>query len=560
MKTVKVNDIEIRYDDSTSEENLSKIRNIISKYYNIFDKPLIISLSPTSDEGVFYIDDVDEWFKEFMSQIINDYKPILEANDEYKQNCLELILFEYYNREASRTEERYLKFNTNFPCGVSDEHLWIIITAIYYYEKLGENDWINHCIDYLLLTSAKETEEIFMWLISKVGLTVYNELLKVFQEKLLEAGYPNNIAEIAFEQYEKAYKIIRESHFKDGVPDVPQNLSNVDIDKLFIEFLKWINAPQSWYDNYYAKKKAGLILIKIYNSNDLHMDNSRAIIKIEKMNSQDEIIDNSQTSIIAEGQNIIDAFITLVHEFMHSIAANALDDKIASIFSNFITSITAEDEINKYEREISDVLASIEFHSEYPSVFFEGVAADFLVANYGISNIDDYLSFRQFGLLNNYINLFQTICDLAWIRKFGPLQRNHELSSISHLNQVENSMLDNVLKMGYEGKTYIIIKEPNQESITEKSNSKLLDATICGQINRFNKTLKTLSGSMPYCFATYLSDILLSRLDTDPTIIERMIKVTNELPNLTLQDIIDEFDLHELFEQTPNNSRRKQHS
>ena len=85
--------------------------------------------------------------------------------------------------------------------------------------------------------------------------------------------------------------------------------------------------------------------------------------------------------------------------------------------------------------------------------------------------------------------------------------------------------------------------------MVEGSSADSLNTYYDDYVIRVNASLQHDIGIYSYIFATYLSDILLSRLDNDSTIIERMIRITEGLPNLTLQDIMDEFGLHECLEQ-----------
>ena len=83
MKTIKINDIEVRYDDSICDAQLEKIITLIERYYEILIESLksmndgnskcVISLVPTEEEKVFYFGDFLVAFNNFMEQILRNF-------------------------------------------------------------------------------------------------------------------------------------------------------------------------------------------------------------------------------------------------------------------------------------------------------------------------------------------------------------------------------------------------------------------------------------------------------------------------------------------------------
>ena len=322
MNLIKIKDIEIRYNNN---QEIDYIKNVINNNYNLFLSLLgeskVISLIPTKDDGVVYISNFDETFYEVVNQTFNNEgnKVLLENPDLLPAFYIETLIRKNANNPMSLVQP-----NPN----VSDEMLYSLIAYIYFTKTGTFDDFVNY------LKEKKETDKILNWLQTETRFDAYNYLLKTTTDYLIQNDFDflQNISSITNMMLTQSLNnvLAQESETEIKLPTITIQ----EFDNLFNEFLVYINAPKSWKQAYDELKSSGRIS---FEKQVEDLDTS--------MCYRD---DNDVLRILVSTDGTIKSFCSFVHEFMHY--------------------IPMQDSINLTQFSIS----------EFPSIFFEKISAQFL--------------------------------------------------------------------------------------------------------------------------------------------------------------------------------------
>ena len=582
MKTIKINDIEVRYDDSICDAQLEKIITLIERYYEILIESLksmndgnskcVISLVPTEEEKVFYFGDFLVAFNNFMEQILRNFFNDYYVDGSYRY-LVSLFLQEYFNQEAQRGKKELL-FDTTNISGISLS-VWLIVIVCYFAEQCKsdglkqEEKCIECCLEYINSSSGKVTNKIFNWVLNDSGMDLYDFCLGKFCDELSANGWPDNILEIVFAEYEKMLNHLRCLEQGDNKRDNDLENVDIDIDKLFFEFLDYINAPSEWrdyYDGLLEKRALTIEIVKDEHAGTKKQDeegeqrantthvNLIPIIKNGKLQVEDI------SNIKIQKANKADAFIILVHEFIHYVNWNKLLDKVNEHLLLFVprNGVLGEDEY-KHVNDVVNMFHSQRFKLlEFPSIFFEKVSAYFLACKFPQKfSTSSLLVFRPFSELYNYIVFFYVWLDLKRRKEFNRIDKKNGFKPIelNDLHEKLNKILDEIDFNGWQDEVgikripFYVRWNCSREDYRRESE----DAFG----NSFYDQLKSIVlGSddillcIAYALGNFLADYLIDQLDNDPTIIERMVRVVDE-GTLCLEDITCEFNLYELFGQVP---------
>ena len=589
MKSVTINDLEIRYDDSICDAYLEKVLTLIERYYEILiesfkeknngNSKCIISLVPTEDKDVFCYEDFFAAFNNFMEKTLRDIFKYYYVSGRY-EGILPRYLEEYFNQEAKKKKINLsLKFYTG---DISEKPMfsWLVVIVSYFAEKcMGdglkpEEECIERCLDYINSSSGKVTNEIFNWVLSKYGLNLYDFCLGDFLKKLSARGLPNNILEIVLSEYENMFNRLIALGIKDD--NEADDLENVDIDinNLFLEFLDYINAPSEWYDYYKILLEEKRLTYEIVKKDDNTKKqdeeegqrantiyaNCKAIIKNGKL----QVVDTSNIKIKAA--NKAGAFITLIHEFIHYVNWNKLLDKVNAhlLFFSPRYGVFGKDEY-KYVQDMVNMLCSqSETINEFPSIFFEKIAASFLASKFsGKVSATSLLAFRTFDELKKYITLFYVWLDLQQKKEIEGIEEDTEFKPVD-LNvsrEKINKILDEIDFSGRQDEVgikripFYVRRNCSREDYIREFEGAF--------VKNFHERLKNivLHGDkillyITYALGNFLAEYLTEQLDTDPTVVERMVRCVDE-GTLSLDEIIREFNLYDLFNQAPPGFERK---
>ena len=582
MKSIFINDIEVRYDDSVCDAQLEKIITLIERYYEILIESLksmnngnskcVISLVPTEEEKVFHFRDFLAAFNNFMEQTLRDFFNDYYVNGSYRY-LVSLFLQEYFNQEAQRKKKEPFFDTTN----ISGKSLmvWLILIVCYFAEQCKsdglkqEEKCIECCLEYINSSSGKVTNKIFNWVLNDSGMDLYDFCLGKFLKDLSANGWPDNILEIVFAEYEKMLNHLRCLEQGDNKRDNDLENVDIDIDKLFFEFLDYINAPSEWRDYYNGLLEKRMLTFEIVK--DKHAgtkkqdeegeqrtnticENFKPIIKNGKLQVEDI------SNIKIQAANMADAFIVLVHEFIHYVNWKKLLDKVNEHLLLFVprNGVLGEDEY-KHVIDVVNMFGSQRSQLfEFPSIFFEKVSAYFLVCKFPRKfSISSLLVFRPFSELKHYIGFFYVWLDLKRRKEIEEIDKNSEFKpvelNISH--EKLNKILDEIDFNGWQDEVgikripFYVRRNCSREDYRRESEA-AFGNSFYEQLEDVVLYSDDISLCITYALGNFLADYLNEQLDSDPTIVERMVRVVDE-GTLSLDDITREFDLYELFGQVP---------
>ena len=497
MKKITIRDIEIQYNDEQANK-IDYIINTISKNYGLFLDALgtsrIISLVPTDEKNTLYIENFDEAFYSIIDKCFN--------NDTVKQefnapNIMSALYVEILLRKLKIKSKVLIQSNSN----ISDETLDSLI-AYKYYEKNGS---FSEFVEYL--KTRNESDLIFNWLKNEFRWDTYNYLLEITVNYLKEYDFDflENISDINTMMMNQTVNniVMQESEQEVELPTITIE----ELDNLFNEFLKYINAPIKWKQLYDELKNSGRISFEKQTDG------------IDASNCYRD--DNGALRISISTDGTIKCFISLVHEFMHYVS------KVVSTLSI----------------------------SEFPSIFFEKVSAQFLKdKGYKEDIVNKIVAFRNKNNMDIYTEASPLFNDITAFIKDGPIKRERKIKYWENHFRIIQETKEKLAKMLEENGETVdsdILKQPNIDIPTEVDKD--CDILIESFIQNGLLVLLVIDGYQ-YLLDTFLADEVLKQTTTDPTVISKMIKTTDELGNMNLQSVLDLFNMQDVLSKDSGNT------
>lgn len=489
MNTIRVKNIEIRYDD-TQNFQIDYIKSVISNNYDLFSIMLgeskIISLIPTNEDEVVYISDFDQTFYKAVNTIFNN-----EENNSLLDNKDLLPAF-YIESLVRRSPGNYMSLVKPNP-NVNDEMFYSLIAYIYFAKTGTFDDFVNY------LKNKADLNMILDWLQKETRFDAYNYLLEFTINHLKEMGFNflddiSDITNIMLNQL-TSNNISQENEIK-----LP-SMTIQKLDSLFYEFLKSINAPDSWKQIYEDLKTSGRISFENQVDN---IDNS--------MCYRDE---NNILRILISTDGTIKCFCSFVHEFAHYVSMQ------------------------------NSVKLSQFSISEFPSIFFEKLSAEFLKAKgYEADVIDKITKDRTQNNLEIYMSLSSLFSDIIRFIKKGPISKSEKVELWENHFRIIQGTKEQIAKLMKENGDEV---DSDFLEIPKIDISYEVDKECDSLINSFIQNGLLLINGYQYILDTYLAEKLLKKSNDDGTIIQGMIDVTNNLSNMSLQTVLLEFSMQDLF-------------
>lgn len=497
MKKITIRDIEIQYNDEQANK-IDYIINTISKNYGLFLDVLgtsrIISLVPTDEKNTLYIENFDEAFYSIIDKCFN--------NDTVKQefnapNIMPALYVEILLRKLKIKSKVLIQSNSN----ISDETLDSLI-AYKYFEKNGS---FSEFVEYL--KTRNESDLIFNWLKNEFRWDTYNYLLEITVNYLKEYDFDflENISDINTMMMNQTVNniVMQESEQEVELPTITIE----ELDNLFNEFLKYINAPIKWKQLYDELKNSGRISFEKQTDG------------LDASNCYRD--DNGALRISISTDGTIKCFISLVHEFMHYVS------KVVSTLSI----------------------------SEFPSIFFEKVSAQFLKdKGYKEDIVNKIVAFRNKNNMDIYTETSPLFNDITAFIKDGPIKRERKIKYWENHFRIIQETKEKLAKMLEENGETVdsdILKQPNIDIPTEVDKD--CDILIESFIQNGLLVLLVIDGYQ-YLLDTFLADEVLKQTTTDPTVISKMIKTTEELGNMNLQSVLDLFNMQDVLSKDSGNT------
>lgn len=500
MKKEIIKDIEIQYNDDQIEK-VNYIINVINKNYNLilemFGTYRIISLIPTNEENVVYIQNFNDVFYNGINKIFN--------NDDIKKaynvpHILSGLYIEMLIRKLKIDSNMLVQSNSS----ISDEMLETLIS----YKYFEKNGTFLQFVEYL--KTRNDFDVIFDWLKNEIRWDTYNFLLEITVNFLKENDFDflENLSDITIMMLNQTFNnaITQEPEKEIELPTITMQ----EFDNLFNEFLGYINAPIRWKQLYDELKHNGRISFEKQVEN---LDTS--------MCYRD---DNDVLRILVSTDNTIKCFCIFVHEFIH--------------YVTMIDSVT---------------LAQFSI-SEFPSIFFEKISAQFLKdKGYNEAVIDKVIKDRNENNKDIYIGISSLFNDISAFIKGGPISKDKKILFYEDYFKALKEIRENFAKMMEEMGEQIdmsLLELPKVDISVE------VDKECDLLIESFIQNGLLVINGYQYLLDTFLSDEVLKQTTTDSTIISKMIKVTNELCNMKLQNILDLFNMQNILNK--NNSTNKE--
>lgn len=492
-----IKNIEIRYDDNQNCK-IDYIKTVISNNYELFLSMLgesnVLSLVPTDEDDVVYLSDFDSDFYDAVNKIFNN-----EDNKNLFVNpeLMPALYVESLVRKNASNQMSLVQPNPN----VNDEMLYSLIAYIYFMKTDTFDNFVNY------LKDKKDINKILNWLQNETRFDTYNYLLEITINYLKQNDFEflDNISSITNMMLNQSMNNILNQSIEKEI-DLP-SVTISEVDNLFYEFLQSINAPENWKEMYDDLKNSDKITFENQNKNE-NIDGS--------MCYKD---DDDSWKILITTDGTIKCFSSLIHEFIHY--------------------ITMQDE---------EKLPSFSL-SEFPSIFFEKLSAQFLKnKGYQDNIIDKVIKDRNQNNLEIYMGLLPLFNDILRFVNTGPISRDKKVKFYEEhfrILQETNEKLAQIFKEGGASEdelTFLEKPKINIESCVDEECDSLIDSFI-------KNGLLVVNGYQ-YLLDTYLSDEVLKKSDNDPTIINKMIQITDTLSNTNLSNILVTFEMEDLFNQS----------
>ncbi|MBQ8534304.1 MAG: hypothetical protein IJ463_01320 [Bacilli bacterium] len=369
MKCFRLNSATIVFDETTKDKAI-ELKSIIEKnellFLEVQGKNKIYSFIkdiPNTE----YIEDVDAFFRQLVEESFYSKNIEEKLNDQNQTLTVYLGYLIVEGLSRNQLEELYSSEKsieeTVKTLGESlyQKEIYEDILIKEYFDEFGsKEDFINY------LKTKNNTQEIIAKIKNKYRFKAYNKVLQNIVEYLESCGYfyPENMLEICgnihFEMRELTFsKVIDLEDYEARLSLLPK-MNKLTLDKYFREFLKEID-PEG-------------LLLRMYNEALL----KRKIKFSKNYKGSFCVINEKDASLEIKDTGTIKDFFTLSHEFMHYV-------------------------LNTYNK--NSIPLALE---EFPSIFFEKYAIDFLIRKgYSENQLEVLHDFRlndlkekSFGVLN----------------------------------------------------------------------------------------------------------------------------------------------------------------
>lgn len=335
------------------------------------------------------------------------------------------------------------------------------------------------------LKEKKNADKIIDWLKNETVFGTYNYFLMALVNyfKQSDSYFFQNIRDISDSLIMQAMNNFFLEEKDIGITGI--FVTSKNIDNLFIDFLEFINAPKSWYLIYEDLKQKDRIIFQ-----NTSKDGRNSVCFKDS---------DGKIKILVDANGTIMDFIILSHEFIHY--------------------ITVKD---NYDEVLNHSLIA-----EFPSIFFEKLAFIFLKSKgFDNNNIDNLMIERDFEILNIYSEFVPFYRDINNFIENGCIRKEDKVKDYKEMSKLLSKY----------GK---IIDESDIFIDFENEFSSLLHFLI------MNSSL--VINGYDYLISSYLSKILLEKINNDDSIIKKMIYVTNSFFMFDLESIVNLFEIKNCF-------------
>ena len=271
---------------------------------------------------------------------------------------------------------------------------------------------------------------------------------------------------------------------------------------MFTEFLYYINAPTAWFETYQKLKENNLIIFTTKNNG---LDGS-----ICYRDSSDIL----RIKITTDGT--IESLVSLVHEFCHYI---------------------------EMEKDIDTSSFSI---SEFPSIFFEKIAAIFLThKGYKKEIIDEITNSRKQNNIEIYSSLSPLFIDIMKYLKDGYVSREEKIKFQKAQFRVLKETKEQLMQVE---KDAGLNPNPEDYKMPDYDIEALVDEDCQTLVTCFVENGMLVLNGYQYLFSSFLADKILNMSQEDNTIINQMVMIADNLTNMNLKKILSIFNIEDIFD------------
>ena len=492
----KIKDIEIIYDES-KKDIVKDFREVLKHNYDLFIMNLdgykeglrkisfVYKKEYEESDDILYIDDYKFYIDTVMSYYSNE-----RLINNFERVDLSRLYLEYLNRQNNISENNYVG---TYHVRLNDEEFYDYfedVIGYHYYKENGTKDDFMNYVKY-----RKNYDAIIDFVINKTRYNLVNYLLDYYTRVFsYDEIFIKNIPNIN-KLLKKELSFYLSSLSKKATSKEVENISKEEFDKLFYEFLKYINAPKEWEKAYNYLKQNNLIIFED---------------KKGESNNSCCFMEDGKLKILVSDDQTLNTFISFVHEFIHYI----------SYFKN--------SDLSKLALQ------------EFPSIFFEKIAAKFLVNKGYNEEYINYITYRRvrwnvltsmplskiFDELSSYITNGEVVREekinehLEKARKVMEWRENNPISkAILHAFKADNITLD-------------------------KEKAKLITDTYYDDlILQITKYGFLIINGFQYIIGTHLRDKILDSMNLDD-VIPMMIVVSCNLKNYEIEGIQKLFNIN----------------
>ena len=186
--------------------------------------------------------------------------------------------------------------------------------------------------------------------------------------------------------------------------------------------------------------------------------------------------------------------------------------------------------------------------SEIPSIFFERLAIIFLKSKgFDSKNIDTLIDRRKRNNFQLYLSLLPLFVDLIKYIREGEITKEEKVKflerEIETIKEVNKKLIEEL-----EDNTDINAVSMLNE-IIDFDISKRVDRQCDSLIHSFIQEGLFIINGYQYILATFITDELLKKYSWDLNMISKMFDITSNLKNINLKDILNIFEIEDLFSQ-----------
>lgn len=488
MAYMQVGNIQLQYDEKVVD--IKKISQIIEFNQYLFadykGKTISIGLPVSSDNNVVYISDFNEFFDALLKALLQD-KNVTTSLDN--PDLLSALYTQLLVKKAIQNGDNVALLDN----GISDDVLWFMIACKFFDYKNKFNE-LSDFLKYRL-----NSEGIFDWLKETQRFPTYNYLLKIASNYLREydLSFFDNIGQIVSKMNEEsitlALSLPNESDY-----DLPK-ISLENLEKIFLDFLNSIKAPEQWKNLYTKLKNENKILFE------------KSIDGLERSRVFKDVDGIRKIRVTTDGT--IKCFVSFAHEFVHYVSLQG-DMPPFSLF-------------------------------EFPSIYFERVAANYLVKiGYDENIIKQVIRDRNQNNLDIYSSLFDLLMDIYEYNKKGPITQEGKIEPFKKSMEIIQETRKKLAKFCKETGEPIELLEfldmPNYNY--EELVNKACDANI----TRFIKNGLLILNGYQYLTDSYLANSILEKEEDDNNL-NKMIFITEHLEDFNIEKIIHYFGIDNTF-------------